>query len=108
MGFLLGLFIGSTIFILGLVLGGVWGYGLRLQDEEVEEIVEYKMPELKSEQIKVLLDDFGLLVDTVVECYERKMPLQTTVMSNDGIKLDIIYADKTMHIEQCFNMDNEG
>lgn len=106
MGFLLGLFIGTSIFILGLILGGVWGYGLHLQDDNKSD--HDAMPELKSEQIKVLLDDFGLLVDTVVECYERKMPLQTTVMSNDGIQLDIIYADKTMHIEQCFNMDNEG
>ena len=106
MGFLLGLFIGSTIFILGLVLGGVWGYGLKLQDRDKDDYDA--IPELKSEQIKVLLDDFGLLVDTVAECYEKGMPLQTTVVSNDGIKLDIIYADKTMHIEQCFNIDNEG
>lgn len=104
MVFLLGAFIGVTIFILGLIAGGVWGYGLRLQDEDVE----YKMPEIKSEQVKVLLDDFGLLVDTVIECYEKGVPLQTTVVSSDGIKLDIIYADKTMHIEQCFNIDNEG
>lgn len=103
MSFLLGLFIGTSIFILGLILGTAYGYGLERENTKVA-----KKPDAKGTQAKILFDDFSDFIDLAIECKENNSPLQLMVRTENGTQINLILSDKQMHLSKCFNMDNEG
>jgi hypothetical protein len=96
MAFLLGLFVGTTIFILGFLLGGSIGLSYNSGNNVSDEKTNPKY-------VKCLLDDFGDLVDQAVDCYERDCPLEIEM---EG--LTVMFLDKQMHLDQCLNINNEG
>ena len=97
MGFLLGLFIGVTIFIVGMVFGA--GIALNNQNEDDNDN-SYSEPQ---KRIKLVLPDFGEFIDFAVECYEENIP-----MAIKTEQAEFIFMDASMHLNECFNIDNKG
>ncbi len=75
MTFLLGLFVGATIFILGFLLGGSYGYRLGRANKKSDDYIG----ESDNEVVTVKLQDFGELVDQVLNCHEHNVPLTMLV-----------------------------
>ena len=55
-----------------------------------------------------MLDNFGDLVDVVLDCHKNNVPFGTLIKTRNGSLFRIIFQDKTMHLDRCFNIDNEG
>lgn len=108
MSFILGLFVGVTIFILGFIFGGYISYRLSFDDEVDDVFVEDDETSLDGETVTVVLDNFGDLVDVVLDCHKNNVPFGTLIKTRNGSLFRIIFQDKTMHLDRCFNMDNEG
>ena len=98
MAFLLGLFIGATIFILG------YGFGLvRGGDDDVDGEDE----ESSNGVIYCVFPSFDVFVDEVLDCRDKGVPLNITVTTQSGEK-SIVITDQRMHVEQSYNIDSEG
>lgn len=109
MGFLLGLFIGCSIFILGFLIGG--GIGLYMGDRNKEN---YEQPDYFDEEkltlptvLTCVLPDFGDFADRVTDCYTENTPLSIE-MTQDGKAMTLVFMDDRMHLDDCFNIGNEG
>jgi hypothetical protein len=92
MGFLLGLFVGATIFILGFIFGG--SYRLNRMEKSNNDYIG----ESENEIVVVKLQDFGALVDQVLDCQERNVPLVVVTETEKNTMLQLIFKDGTMHV----------
>ena len=105
----MGLFIGCSIFILGFLIGG--GIGLYMNDRVRDN---YDQPDyFEKEKITLptvltcVLPDFGDFADSVTDCYTENTPLSIE-MQQYGKAVTLIFMDDKMHLDDCFNIDNEG
>lgn len=108
MSFILGLFVGVTIFILGFIFGGYITYKLSFEDETDDVSVEDDETSLDGETVTVMLNDFGDLVDAVLDCHQHHVPFAVLIKTKNDSVFRVLFKDKTMHLDRCFNMDNEG
>ena len=97
MAFLLGLFIGATIFILGYAFGLV-----RVENDDVDSEDE----ESSNSVIYCVFPSFDVFVDEVLDCRDKRVPLNITVVTQSGEKC-IVFTDQRMHVEQSYNIDSE-
>ena len=98
MAFLLGLFIGATIFILG------YGFGMGRDEKDRDE--EYTDSDGNS-VIYCVFPSFEDFVEEVLDCQKKGVPLNLSVSTQDR-DIDIVITDQRMHAESSFNIDNEG
>jgi len=104
MGFLLGLFIGCSIFILGFVPGTLVGLSMGGNQNNDDDDGDDGDDRYSGDgRLKLIMPDFGDFVDSAVDCYEKNAPMM--IRANG---LDIILMDNEMHLNECFNIDNEG
>jgi hypothetical protein len=106
--FLLGLFIGCSILFFGIVIGFFFGASVGQDNKGMNKDGEPRVTNSLPKELLLVMDDYGELVDWVVESYENgSQSLTVQFPTNEGM-MDVRFVGKERYLEQCLNIDNEG
>jgi hypothetical protein len=106
--FLLGLFVGGVILFVGFILGLLFGFGLKVNKAKTEKAAEPMVIEQLPKQLLLVMEDYGELVDWVVESYENGSQELTVQFPTDEGDVSVRFVSKERYLESCLNIDDEG